>query len=268
MYKELINSATRSYPFLTEHKNVRYIPHFHEETEIVYIIDGEVELTLGSLRYTVKKDDICIIPPEVIHNLYTYTSSKTSVIKLYPIVDLSGINLNCNVITKENSLNYRLKEHIYNIMHEEKTKERAYELAVNAYAEQLSVLLLREFNKFENINEINLKLNAEKNFLKDVIMFFEEKNNTDFSLDDISTRFNYSKSYFCRYFKKITGKSLWEYYTMYRIEKSVELIKHSPNESFTVIAHKAGFKNIRSFNTAFKLHTRLTPSEYRKAERK
>ena len=30
MYNELINSATKEYPFLIKHINVKYIPHFHQ----------------------------------------------------------------------------------------------------------------------------------------------------------------------------------------------------------------------------------------------
>ena len=93
MYLELINSATPSYPFLKEHKNVRYVPHFHDETEIVYVIKGELELTIGSSRYIVMKDDICIIPTEVIHNLYTYTTSETFVSSNFNRVFIAAVAL-------------------------------------------------------------------------------------------------------------------------------------------------------------------------------
>ena len=264
MYLELINSATPSYPFLKEHKNVRYVPHFHDETEIVYVIKGELELTIGSSRYIVMKDDICIIPTEVIHNLYTYTTSETFVIKLYPIVDLSGIQLDKYVITSKDSCYACLKEHIDTIMREAQDKKSAYEIAVNASAEKLSILLLREFEHTGKNQSAILKHNSEKDFLKEVINFLEQNLNTDFNLDDISNQFNYSKGYFCRQFKRITGMSLWEYYTIYRIEKSARLIKQTPSENLTIIAHKSGFKNTRSFNIAFKTYYGCTPSEYRK----
>jgi len=266
MYRELINCATPSYPFLKKHKNVKYVPHFHEETEVVYVIKGELELTLGNSRHIVKTGDICIIPSDVIHNLYTYTISETYVIKLYPIVDLSNIRLQSNVITSNDRCYGVLKEYIDNIMREEDARKDAYELAVNVNAELISIFLLREFDHFEISHATKLKHNGEKAFLRSVISYLEENSNEDFSLDDISSHFNYSKSYFCRHFKRITGKSLWEYYTMYRIEKAARLIKRDPNETFTVIAHRSGFKNVRSFNKSFKAYYGCTPREYRKTE--
>lgn len=46
MYHEVINHATRQYPFLIEHIDVKYIPHFHEEIEIVYVIDGNLHVSI------------------------------------------------------------------------------------------------------------------------------------------------------------------------------------------------------------------------------
>jgi AraC-like DNA-binding protein len=51
---------------------------------------------------------------------------------------------------------------------------------------------------------------------------------------------------------------------MFRLEKSVELIRSNAKENFTGIAVKSGFKNVRSFNQSFKEYYRCTPSEYRK----
>lgn len=264
MYREFVNNATKTYPFLIEHTDVRYIPHFHEETELVYVSDGELEFTLGTQSYTVKKGDICIIPSGLIHNLYTNTHSSTFVMKLYPIVDLTGIRLNEYIISK-GAKSYEL---IYNcieeIIKENKEKTPAYELAVNILAEKLFLIVLRELEHYVVDSKLQVRNNNENDFLSSVNNFLEEKYTEDFSLGDISAYFNYTKSYFCRIFKKITGNSFWEYYTMFRLEKSAEMIKNSPKENFTAIANKTGFKNVRSFNQSFKEYYGCTPSEYKK----
>ena len=111
--------------------------------------------------------------------------------------------------------------------------------------------------------KIKSKRSSENDFLSEVNSFIEDNLNSDISLDDIARHFNYTKSYFCRYFKKITGNTFWEYYTMFRLEKSVELIRSNSKENFTGIAVKSGFKNVRSFNQSFKEYYRCTPSSYR-----
>ena len=264
MYHELVNYATPKYPFLTEHLNVRYIPHFHEETELVYMIDGELELSLSIHKFTLHAADICIIPQGLVHNLYTHTYSKCLVIKLYPLVDLSNIYLTQYVLSKGSKGYDRLMENMNNIIREDQRKEPGYELAVNICAEIILLTILRELEHQKINSKIKTKHLSEHHFLSSVNDFLELNYTHDISLGDISDYFNYTKSYFCRHFKKITKLSFWEYFTMFRLEKSIQLIKTTPRENFIVIASKSGFKNIRSFNHAFKNYYHCTPSEYRK----
>ena len=101
MWNELINSATKEYPFLIKHTNVKYIPHFHQETEIVYMISGELVFTLGMNSYRIREGDICIIPSRLIHNLYTQEQSESFVMKLYSVADLSNIHLENPILRQE-----------------------------------------------------------------------------------------------------------------------------------------------------------------------
>lgn len=264
MYRELINYATETYPFLIEHTDVRYIPHFHEETELVYVTDGKLDFTLGTKSYLIKKGDICVIPSGMIHNLYTKSHSKTFVMKLFPIVNLSGVVLKNYIITKDTPEYISLKQCICHIMQENNEKSVAYELAVNVNAEKIFLIILREMEHYEADAKIKTRRNNEKNFFRTVNSFLESHYQENFSLGDIAEFFGYTGSYFCRYFRKIAGNSFWEYYTMFRLEKAVQIIKESPKENFTTVSNMSGFKNVRSFNQSFKTYYRCTPGEYRK----
>ncbi len=264
MFNELFNNATKEYPFLIEHLNVKYIPHFHKETEIVYVLDGELIFTLGNSTYKIKSGDICIIPPLLIHNLYTEEYSKTFVMKLYSAADLSNIHLQNHIMHPIDSGYNKLYNYIDNIINENKNKEEHYKLAVNINAENILLFILRDTKYHKMDSKIKYKHISENKFLDSINAYLELNYQNDFSLYDIAKNFNYTKSYFCRYFKSVTGSTFWEYFTMFRLEKSIEYIKTSPKENFTVIAFKSGFKNVRSYNTAFKNFFQCTPSEYRK----
>ena len=122
MYHEVINHATKQYPFLIEHIDVKYIPHFHEETELVYVLDGNLNVTIENNRFVLKKGEICIFTPGLIHNLYSYEPNKAFVMKLFNVVDLCNIQLINNVVSP-GSKNYELlRKHISNIMLENKNK--------------------------------------------------------------------------------------------------------------------------------------------------
>nr|WP_320000773.1 helix-turn-helix domain-containing protein [uncultured Draconibacterium sp.] len=51
----------------------------------------------------------------------------------------------------------------------------------------------------------------------------------------------------------------------YRIEKAMELLASNDRKEYTIlkILYEVGFNSKSSFNTAFKKHTGLTPTEYR-----
>lgn len=264
MYNELINNATKEYPFLIKHLNVKYIPHFHQETELVLVTEGELLFTLGMSAYTIKKGDICIIPPHLIHNLYTESYSETYVMKLYPIVDLSSIRLEKHILT-EKDLGYdRLRNYILGIFQENEKQEAQHQLAVNIYAESIFLFILRETAYHQIDRKIKWKHITENECLDKINVFLETHYTEDFSLLDIAEHLNYTKSYFCRYFKRITGITFWEYFTLFRLEKAIRCIKTAPRETMTTIADKAGFKTVRAFNSAFKTVYRCTPREYRK----
>ena len=55
---------------------------------------------------------------------------------------------------------------------------------------------------------------------------------------------------------------------MYRVEKAIEIIEKSEKKEYTIqqIYFEVGFNTKSSFNTAFKKHTGLTPSEFKKSK--
>ncbi|WP_242670217.1 helix-turn-helix domain-containing protein [Flavobacterium frigidimaris] len=62
----------------------------------------------------------------------------------------------------------------------------------------------------------------------------------------------------------------FDFVNQYRIENAMELLQNHSKSDLTAleILYKVGFNSKSSFNTAFKKHTSLTPSEYRKTHSK
>lgn len=264
MHRETVNHATKQYPFLIEHLNVKYIPHFHVETEIVYVLDGTVTITIENNRFTLKKGEIGIILPEQIHNLDSQEYSRTFVMKLFPTTDIGHIQLQNCIITSDSAHYKPLTENIATIMRENENKEIGYEPAVNICAEKILLMIIRNMPHHRLENRVQSRLAGQNDFLIAVTAFLEQNYANDFTLDDAAQYMNYTKSYFCHRFKQITGVTFWKYYTIFRLEKSIQFMKRFPNQRFIEIAGEAGFKNIRSFNQAFKEYYRCTPREYMK----
>lgn len=264
MYKELINYATKTHPFLIEHVNVKYIPHFHEELEVVYVLEGELLVTLGNTAYTAKKGDICIILPNCIHNLFTYTNSKTFVTKIYPTTEINNIKLEKSIFSTDSPIYEELKSYLMTMIDENNAKTLGYELSVNISVSNILLLIMRKIDHYNMDHHVKSMMIHEGDFLKQVDLFLGQHHTESICLESIAQEFNYTKSYFCRYFKKITGMTFWQYYTLYRLELAVEYIKTNTKSNMTQIALLSNFKNVRAFNNAFQSFYHCTPSEYRK----
>lgn len=63
------------------------------------------------------------------------------------------------------------------------------------------------------------------------------------------------------------NQHFFDFINQYRIEEAMEILKNHSKKDFTILQtlDKVGFNSKSSFNTAFKKHTSLTPTEYRKS---
>ncbi|MEK3888211.1 helix-turn-helix domain-containing protein [Bacillus sp. FSL K6-3431] len=82
------------------------------------------------------------------------------------------------------------------------------------------------------------------------------------SVTSIAKRFNYSREYLSRHFKKNTGMTLIEYIHFIRISKAKDYLART-NESIKEIAYQVGFQDEKYFMKLFKKYERMTPTEYR-----
>ena len=262
MYHELINHATRTYPFLIEHTNVKYIPHFHEEPELVYVMEGNLDVTIGNHAFVLKENEICIFTPGTIHNLYSYEYNKSFVMKLFPVADISNIQLDNAVISPADDNYGILKNYISDIINENATKSKGYELAANIIAEKILLFIIRNTDYHILENTMQIKKESESDFLNSVTAFLEEHYAEHFCLEDAAKHLSITKSYFCHYFKEVTGVTFWNYYTLFRLEKAIQMMKENPKKKYIEISENSGFKNIRTFNESFKKYHQCTPREY------
>lgn len=87
------------------------------------------------------------------------------------------------------------------------------------------------------------------------------------TLDEIADQVSMTEPAFCRYFKKISGKTFTKFVNEYRLVHASKLLSESP-ANITDICFDCGFNNFSHFNKQFKLFTGKSPSDYRKELKK
>ena len=77
---------------------------------------------------------------------------------------------------------------------------------------------------------------------------------------DISLKFGYNETYFCRRFKEVTGLTFTKYVQALRMEMAIKLLK-AGKEEIRFIAWKCGYDDVSYFSNCFKCHFGFRPSE-------
>ena len=85
----------------------------------------------------------------------------------------------------------------------------------------------------------------------------------EIGLVDLAAHLHMSPKYLSTRFKQVTGESFAEYLARLRFDRSRELLL-DPSRKVADIAQAVGFGDTNYFSIAFKKHTGLTPTEFRK----
>jgi AraC-like DNA-binding protein len=92
--------------------------------------------------------------------------------------------------------------------------------------------------------------------------FVEEKFGEPLTLPRIARHAHMSRFYLCRLFKKTTGVTLTQFIVRIRLEKATRLLA-ARGLRITEVAAAAGFGSLPRFNSVFKQHMGMSPTEYR-----
>jgi AraC-like DNA-binding protein/ligand-binding sensor protein len=139
------------------------------------------------------------------------------------------------------------------------------EKQIEAMAELMSLVgnyIVESENKLlflASVNENNKVLFARE--------YIEQNYRKDISIADISHGVNLSESHFSHQFKKEVGTSMVQYLNRFRTDKAKELLQSS-TLNITEIAAETGFASLPHFNRIFKKFEQVSPSEFRKKQKR
>jgi AraC-like DNA-binding protein len=92
--------------------------------------------------------------------------------------------------------------------------------------------------------------------------------NSDLKLQDLAHKLNLSPHHLSQIINEQCRQNFFDFLNQYRIAEAKRYLTHPEKQNYTIlsIALEVGFNNKASFNTAFKKHTGMTPSQFRDAE--
>lgn len=116
--------------------------------------------------------------------------------------------------------------------------------------------ILPEFGYMENISKNNRRM-------QEILSYLQDNFTRKISLQEIADHVHLSRSECSRFFHFVSGRSLFQYLTEFRVNRSIELLLHT-DKSVTEIAYETGFGSQSYFNQRFRMVKGMAPEQFRK----
>lgn len=253
--------------------------HWHNEMEIVYVQDGEFEECIDLETYHVKKGDIILVNPCVLHsfrqienkrtnfksfifNMNMLTSNITDACSIkYFTPFLDNQYISPIVISPSMSHYDELLAVIKNLVEFYNKKPEFFEIKLKSELYNLFHILFLHFFELES-HETSIKDNTTRN-IKTILDYISENYMNPITIDELADSVNLSKHYFMRFFKKYMGMTCIEYINDYRLNVATNLLL-TTGMQITEVSTSIGITNLSYFNRIFKKKYNMTPKEYRR----
>ncbi len=259
--------------FSSENKNKAPVWHYHPEIEIVYVNGGTGKIQIGSHMSYYRNGALMLIGSNLPHCGFTdgmTGNNSETVIQMMP----NSLGPNFFDIPEMNAIGALLERAKKGITFHRDTKRRIgteIELLKNKEPFDKLIGILKVLKEMEKTKDYTI-LNAEgfvmeaelqdNNRINLVFNFVQQEFTRPIPLQEIADRVSMTVPGFCRYFKKITGKTFTQFVNEYRLVHAAKLL-HEKQTSITDICYESGFSNFSHFNKLFKQFSGRTPSKYR-----
>jgi AraC-like DNA-binding protein len=257
----------------------RLTPSYHDYLEISYIYEGKGNYIFENRVNPVHAGDAILAGSKEFHSVEGLPSQTLKAIAIFflpelvynpgsPAIEFEYLRpfyyasrKHGNIVPASDLEGTGFYELIEKMHLELAAKRPYYQLAIKAYFSELLLILTRRLPKLANTNTHERRL-QDFYRLQEVIDFLNNHFHERISLEDTARMANMSYTYFCKYFRRVTGRSLTDYILRMRVDRAKELLL-SEDWSITKVAFEVGFESHSYFDRVFNRLTHLSPHEFR-----
>ena len=248
---------------------------WHEQLEIIYITEGTLVCECGFVSHICTAGDIVMINPCEAHTVrYHNAPSHYHCLMIDPELysgrgDISGIKYTepitehrvrfRNIIKSE-----RARHYLLTLLDEYTSGEPAYEMAVKG---NLLCLLSELFRCGLSDADERKKSESGRSGISPALRYIADNYSRSISLDDLASLCCMNRSYFCRRFREVTGKTAIGYVNEYRLTKARALLM-STDMSVSDVALDTGFSDSSYFARLFARYYGVPPRKIKLANDK
>ena len=262
--------------------------HWHEEAEIGWIQEGEIDYDINFESFRVRKGDLLLIAPHILHAAHAVPGKRMVSESLVFHLDMLGYQTPdaCTIrcISPLQNGKYRfvpvvhsgqpgygeliacMEELLGCMQPREDVVPKAEEPAEELYRKELLFRLFRLLYRYGYVvkNESGREDFAAEEKMKQVLTFIRSHYAEALTVGQLAGLCHFSETYFMSFFKRFAGMTCVEYINHYRLSQAARTLVQT-DRPVTEAALENGFRNISYFNRQFRRQYGTTPREYRKA---
>ena len=272
IYEVIQVPETTGVRFFTETDAGSYVPSlWHVAIEIIYMVKGELDVTVESSHSHLNEGQCILINSGVIHstkcsspNVGIVLQIPFSFIQLY-LPDVGQLQF---VLDESSDSPIRrtkldvLKETLRQMQIANDIRPKGYILRFNSLLFELLFQLYHNFS----VKVFHARLNhkaKDLNRLNLVLQYTNTHYNQPIALEEIAQVAFLESGYFCRFFKKHMGLTFLEYQNEVRLSHIYQDLL-STNDTLQQILERHGFTNYKLFRRVFAEHFHATPLQVRR----
>ncbi|WP_105614336.1 AraC family transcriptional regulator [Vallitalea okinawensis] len=282
-FKERTLLSCKEYPinvFNLQSKTMVFPFHWHEHLELICLLEGQAEIHVGDQVIDANACDIIMIRPNEVHFAHSINNTK---VKLIALVFNSSLLLDSahndlrevidpyinddystpTVIKNIDQSSTYFYDLLVSIQKEFVEQDKNYLIKASSLLTLFFVELSRNYppalkkGKSSSLSKVNMAR------LRELFDYIERNYYDKITIEVAADIVGVTPNYFCKLFKKVTGRTFIQYLNLYRINKAEEIIQDS-HKSITEISFDIGFCNVNYFDQVFKEYKGYSPSTIRK----
>lgn len=251
-----------------------YPIHWHTSMEVIMPYVNNYTVVINGQKNIVEVGDIFLIPPGELHTLYAPDEGER-LIMLFDFSifsSLSDMNALLDSIhpfkhfrsseapTVCATLSRILKEIEYEYFHDNVYRDASLYYMLCNFLVTMGRADMKIKTPFPNIPEA--KQHEYVNKFMSVCNYINDNYTNDLPIERLCEMTGLTKNFFSKMFEQFTGLSFIDYLNQKRISYAEKLLIY-PGISTTEVAMQCGFKSLSTFNRAFRLVKKCSPTEYR-----
>lgn len=253
-----------------------YANHYHNAMEIIVCAENQYIITTNSRTFTLNPGDILIIPPYMLHELY----SKPSGARFIYLIDIDMLRCFrdykaldpafmepylCTAASRPD-----LYRHIHDSLMRMADLYFSHQVfwEISIYSVLLDIFTTIGTNHYLQNADENVENTADRQsenyaLFSNLLNFIDTHYADDLTLEQAAEYIGFSKYHFTRLFKQHTNTTFHNYLCYKRIQAAQSLLTEDRNRPITDIAFCSGFNNLTTFNRCFSKYAGCSPTEYR-----